>query len=44
MQWPGAHLLLEHNHHLNAVLDLQVGAGVTCYATCFTPGVVLPGA
>ncbi len=44
VQWPGAHLLLEHNHHVNAVLDLQVGAGVTCYATCFTPGVVLPGA
>jgi hypothetical protein len=20
------------------------GLGVTCYATCFTPGVVLPGA
>ena len=31
-------------HHVNAVLDLQVGAGVTCYATCFTPGLVLPGA
>ena len=23
---------------------LEVGAGVTCHATCFTPGVVLPGA
>ncbi len=44
VQWPGAHLLVEHNHHVNAVLDLQVGAGVTCYATCFTPGVVLPAA
>ena len=31
-------------HHVNGVLDLQVGAGVTCYATCFTPGVVLPAA
>ncbi len=44
VQWPGAHLLVEHNHHVNAVLDLRVGASVTCYATCFTPGVVLAGA
>jgi hypothetical protein len=44
VQWPGAHLLVAHAHHVNAVLDLRVGAGVTCYATCFTPGVVLPAA
>jgi hypothetical protein len=24
------------------VLDLRVGAGVTCHATCFTPGVAAP--
>jgi hypothetical protein len=26
------------------VLDLQVGEGVTCYATCFTPGLAPPAA
>jgi hypothetical protein len=25
VQWRGAHLLVEHNHHVNAVLDLRVG-------------------
>jgi hypothetical protein len=35
---PGAHLLLSHAHHVEAVLDLRVDDGVTCYATCFTPG------
>jgi hypothetical protein len=44
VDWPGARLLVEHGHHLNAVLDLHIGDGVTCYATCFTPGLVLPGA
>jgi hypothetical protein len=44
VDWPGAHLLVEHGHHVNAVLDLRIGEGVTCYATCFTPGLVLPGA
>jgi hypothetical protein len=44
VDWPGARLLVEHAHHVNAVLDLRIGDGVTCYATCFTPGLVLPGA
>jgi thiol-disulfide isomerase/thioredoxin len=35
---PGAHQLLSHAHHVDAVLDLRVGEGLTCYATCFTPG------
>ena len=26
------------------VLELSVGEGVECYATCFTPGVPAPGA
>jgi hypothetical protein len=36
---PGCVPLVEHPHHTAAVLDLRVGAGVTCHATCFTPGV-----
>jgi thiol-disulfide isomerase/thioredoxin len=35
---PGAYELLSHPRHADAVLDLQVGEGLTCYATCFTPG------
>jgi hypothetical protein len=36
---PGAIAVVEHPHHTEAVLELEVGAGVTCHATCFTPGV-----
>jgi hypothetical protein len=36
---PGCYALVEHPHHTEGVLDLSVGEGVTCYATCFTPGV-----
>ena len=36
---PGAHLLVQHPHSAAAVLDLRVGEGVTCHATCFSPGV-----
>ncbi len=35
---PGAHLLVDHGRHAEASLDLRVGEGVTCWATCFTPG------
>ena len=38
VDWPGARLLVEHPRHAEGVLDLRVGEGVTCYATCFTPG------
>jgi thiol-disulfide isomerase/thioredoxin len=40
---PGAYPLVEHPHHTAGVLHLDVGAGVTCHATCFTPGVAAPG-
>jgi hypothetical protein len=40
VEHPGAHLLVAHHGHAEAVLELAVGAGVTCHATCFTPGVV----
>ncbi len=35
---PGAYLLLEHGQHTRGVLELSIGAGVRCLATCFTPG------
>jgi thiol-disulfide isomerase/thioredoxin len=36
---PGAYVLLDHHRHTAAVLDMEIGPGVTCLATCFTPGV-----
>jgi thiol-disulfide isomerase/thioredoxin len=41
---PGCFPLVEHAHHTAAVLDLEVGPGVACHATCFTPGVAAPHA
>jgi hypothetical protein len=35
---PGAYPLLEHERHTSEVLNLEVGTGVECLATCFTPG------
>ncbi len=35
---PGAHPLIEHERHTAGVLELEIGPGVECYATCFTPG------
>jgi hypothetical protein len=35
---PGAYPLIEHERHTAGVLDLDIGAGVRCLATCFTPG------
>ena len=34
----GCYPLIEHERHTEGVLDLRVGEGVTCHATCFTPG------
>jgi hypothetical protein len=36
---PGAYRLVEYERHTVGVLDLKIGAGVECLATCFTPGV-----
>jgi thiol-disulfide isomerase/thioredoxin len=36
---PGALALIEHDRHTEGVLELKASAGVTCHATCFTPGV-----
>jgi len=35
---PGAYPLVEHERHTAGVLELDVGAGVTCEAVCFTAG------
>jgi hypothetical protein len=35
---PGAYLIVEHPRSTEGVLELRVGPGVTCYATCFSPG------
>jgi thiol-disulfide isomerase/thioredoxin len=40
---PGAYPLIEHERHTAGVLGLEVGAGVECLATCFTPGLASDG-
>jgi hypothetical protein len=35
---PGAYALVEHERHTAGTLDLRIGPGVECLATCFTPG------
>lgn len=35
---PGAYQLVEHGRHAAGALDLRIGRGVECLATCFTPG------
>ncbi len=37
---PGCYRLIAHDRHVEGLLELEVGAGVTCHAVCFTPGVV----
>ena len=39
---PGCFPLIEHPGHTAGVLELEPGPGVTCLATCFTPGVAAP--
>jgi thiol-disulfide isomerase/thioredoxin len=34
----GAHPLVEHERHTSAAIELTVGPGLRCLATCFTPG------
>jgi thiol-disulfide isomerase/thioredoxin len=35
----GAYALVEHERHTQAQLDLELGEGTRCLATCFTPGI-----
>jgi thiol-disulfide isomerase/thioredoxin len=39
VEGPGCVALIEHPHHTVGTLELEVGPGVECLATCFTPGV-----
>jgi hypothetical protein len=34
----GAYELISHERHTTGVLELELDEGVSCYATCFTPG------
>jgi hypothetical protein len=38
VEHPGCVPLVEHERHTQGVLELEVGDGLECYATCFTPG------
>lgn len=35
----GAHPVIEHERHTEGIVELEIGEGVRCLATCFTPGV-----
>ncbi len=35
---PGAELLVRHERHAAGSLALETGAGLTCHAVCFSPG------
>jgi thiol-disulfide isomerase/thioredoxin len=37
---PGAYELIRHERNTAGEVELSVSEGVTCYATCFTPGLV----
>lgn len=39
IEHPGAYQLIKHERHTAGVLALEIGAGVECLATCFTPGI-----
>lgn len=39
VEHPGAYPLIEHERHTTGVLQLEVGEGLRCLATCFTPSV-----
>lgn len=35
----GAYPVIEHERHTAGIVELEIGTGVECIATCFTPGV-----
>jgi hypothetical protein len=39
---PGCYELISHERSSEGTLRLEVGAGVTCHAVCFTPGLAAP--
>ncbi|HET7380019.1 MAG TPA: hypothetical protein VFJ24_08270 [Gaiellales bacterium] len=38
VEHPGAYALIEHDRHSTGTIELRIGPGVECLATCFTPG------
>jgi thiol-disulfide isomerase/thioredoxin len=40
VEGPGGYPLIEHERHTAGELSLQIGRGVICHATCFTPGLL----
>jgi thiol-disulfide isomerase/thioredoxin len=42
VEHPGAYELVAHARHTAGVLDFELDPGVTCHATCFTPGLPAP--
>lgn len=42
VEHPGAYELIRHDVSTAGELRLQLGEGVTCHATCFTPGLAPP--
>jgi hypothetical protein len=36
--YTGVHRLVEHDRHTEAVLELELGPGVTCHGVQFEPG------
>jgi len=38
VEHPGAYPLVEHGRHTRGVIELELGEGVRCAATCFTAG------
>jgi thiol-disulfide isomerase/thioredoxin len=41
VDFTGVHTLLAHDHHEAGVLELELGDGVRCLATLFTPGLAV---
>ncbi len=39
VEHPGAYPLVEHGRHTAGTVAIEIDPGVTCHATCFTPGV-----
>lgn len=43
LEEPGAYELISHTRSTDGYLELELGPGVRCLATCFTPGLPAPG-
>jgi hypothetical protein len=43
VEHPGAYQLVEHAHHTAGLLELEIGLGVQCLETCYTPAAAAVG-